>query len=128
MSNKKKEQKGNQNLPKSLRIFAVLADRYGIPVATFACGAIAIVHSINNTELKMLPWLGTFLILASLSTYIWQTSRSTIKKQMPPPPIQKELKEILAWMKVELQEEHNFYRSSIKDLLKLKNLPSDSRN
>src|SRR3977135_2194204 len=88
-------------LTKTFEKVATTAERVGIPISTFAVGAITIGIS-SRVQISILPWLGTGLILASLATYVWLTSRSTIRVESPPPPIPLELKEQIDWMRDEL--------------------------
>ena len=88
-----------------------ITERVGIPVATFAMGALTLGISTQFAEIPQLPWLGTILMLASLVTYVWLTARSTIKVQPPPAPIPIELKELIDWMKEEISKQNEWKRS-----------------
>jgi|SRR5882724_4646684 hypothetical protein len=88
---------------------ANVAERVGIPIATFAAGAITLWLSSKAT-IPQLPWLGTVLILASLATYIWLTARSTIRVQSPPAPIPVELQQQLDWMREQIDGHNQWLR------------------
>jgi len=88
---------------------ANIAERVGIPVATFAAGAITLWLS-SKSSIPQLPWLGTVLILASLATYVWLTARSTIRIQSPPAPISSDLKEQLDWMREQIDTHNQWLR------------------
>ncbi len=96
---------------------ASTTERVGIPAATFAIGAIALIVSAYVTTLWVLPWLGTGLILAALGTYVWLTSRSTVRVQLPPPPIPVELQEQLSWMREQVQQQNEWTRTHLARLL-----------
>jgi hypothetical protein len=100
-------------LTKAFEGVATTAERVGIPVATFALGAITIGIS-SRVQISILPWLGTGLILASLVTYVWLTSRSTIRVLSPPPPIPVDLKEQLEWMREELSRQNRWLRRELE--------------
>ena len=90
-----------------------IVERVGIPVATFAAGAITLWLS-SKTSLAQLPWLGTGLILASLATYVWLTARSTVKVQSPPAPIPVELQEQLDWMRNQIDIHNQWLRTTAR--------------
>src|SRR3954451_10338453 len=101
-------------LARSFERVASTTERVGIPAATFAIGAIALIVSAYETNIWILPWLGTALILAALGTYIWLTSRSTIRVQLPPPPIPVELQEQLRWMREQLEGQNIWTRAVLE--------------
>jgi hypothetical protein len=96
---------------------ASTTERVGIPAATFAIGAIAVMVSSNQPKIWILPWLGTALILSALGTYIWLTSRSTIRVQLPPPPIPVELQEQLLWMREQVEQQNKWTRAALAEQL-----------
>ncbi len=96
---------------------ASTAERVGIPIATFAVGAVTLWLS-TIIKLPVVPWLGAALILASLGTYIWLTGRFTIKVQSPPPPIPVELREIMDWMRKEIEKQNEWARSQMTSAMK----------
>lgn len=91
---------------------ASTTERFGIPATTFAAGAVTLIIS-TRSNIVSLPWLGTTLILASLATYIWLTSRSTVRVQLPPPPIPVELKEQLDWMRRQLTSQDVWMKTQL---------------
>jgi len=95
---------------KAFERVASTAERVGIPTATFAIGATTVGLSAK-VPIEILPWLGTGLILASLGTYIWLTARSTIKVQLPPPPIPTELQAQLDWMRTQIDTQNTWIRN-----------------
>ena len=101
---------------RSFERVASSTERVGIPAATFAVGAIALIVSAYVTIVWILPWLGTALILAALGTYVWLTSRSTIRVQLPPPPIPVELQEQLRWMRGQVDEQNRWMRTALEGL------------
>jgi len=112
-----KETATNQNIEDriagSFERVATTAERVGIPVATFAIGAVAIGIA-SQAHLEILTWLGTALILASLGTYVWLTSRSTIRVQLPPPPIPTELEEQLRWLREQVEQHNSWMRGVLE--------------
>jgi len=105
-------------LARSFERVASTTERVGIPAATFAIGAIALVVSAYETRVWILPWLGTALILAALGTYVWLTSRSTVRVQLPPPPMPLELQDQLRWMREQVQQQAEWTRTILEGLLK----------
>ena len=105
-------------LTRSFERVASTTERVGIPAATFAIGAIALIVSAYVTRVWILPWLGTALILAALGTYIWLTSRSTVCVQLPPPPIPVELQDQLRWMRDQVQRQLESTRTILESMLK----------
>lgn len=108
-------QQPSEALDRAARAFERVAsttERVGIPVATFAVGAVTIFLS-TIVPINILPWLGAALILASLGTYLWLTARSTIKMESPPRPIQGELKDVIDWMMGEITESRNSARDQV---------------
>jgi hypothetical protein len=98
--------KFEERLTQSFERVATTTERVGIPAATFAIGSTALIVSAlpYGKEVWVLPWLGATLILAALVTYIWLTARSTIRVQLPPPPIPVELQEQLQWMRDQIEK------------------------
>lgn len=95
---------------------AKTAERVGIPIATFAVGAVTLWLSTLSkmANITVLPWLGSALILASLATYVWLTERSTIRVQSPTAPIPTELKEVMDWMRGEIEKQGDWARNQLK--------------
>ena len=89
-------------------------ERVGIPVATLALGAMALWMS-PVVQIPVLPWIGATLILAALATYVWLTSRSTLRVQSPPAPLSAELVEMLEWMRGEISKQNEWARRQAQD-------------
>src|SRR6266478_6386563 len=94
-----------ERLSKTFEHVAGVTERVGIPAATFSLGAIAVIGG-GYYKFEILTWLGTALVLVALLTYIWLTSRSTVKVQLPPPPIPVELQEQLVWMRQQVETQN----------------------
>lgn len=90
----------------------------GIPACTFASGAVALIVSPHYTTVWILPWLGAALISAALGTYVWLTSRSTIRVQLPPPPIPVELQGQILWMRDQVEQQTVWTRATLESLRK----------
>ncbi len=95
---------------------ASTAERVGIPVATFACGAVTLFLSSQvGQTVPQLSWLGVLLIIASLGTYIWLTARSTSRVPVQATPVPEELKEVIEWMKNEISKQNEWNRDANVD-------------
>lgn len=88
------------------------AERVGLPVATFTIGAIAVIWS-TQVQISILPWLGGFLIVTSLVTYVWLTARSTARVQPVQPGVPSDLKDQLDWMRERLNAHDNWMMAKI---------------
>jgi hypothetical protein len=93
-------------------------ERVGVPACTFAIGAVALIVSPHYAAVWLLPWIGAALIFAALGTYVWLTSRSTIRVQLPPPPIPVELQGQILWMRNQVQQQTEWTRATLESLLK----------
>ena len=107
-------------IERSFERVATTKERVGIPAATFAIGAVSLIVSPHYTAVWILPWLGAALIFAALATYVWLTSRSTIRVQLPPPPMSVELQGQLLWMRDQVQEQTVWTRATLESLLKVR--------
>ncbi|MHC4249677.1 MAG: hypothetical protein ACYS9X_11180 [Planctomycetota bacterium] len=89
---------------------ASTTERVGIPVGTFAIGSIAVLVApflgarIDTAVGSTVAWIGLALIVCALLAYVWLTSRFTTKVQQPPPPLQPELKDMIEWMKLQIEK------------------------
>lgn len=90
-----KDSKPEDRVIAAVEKVAGAVDRYGVPAVTFAVGAVALYYPAKDEAAKILPWLGTGLIIASLLTYIWQTWRSTTRVLPIPPSIPTEYLQLM---------------------------------
>lgn len=97
---------------------ASTAERVGIPVSTFAAGVITLALGTYKA-VPIATWLGASLVLAALGTYVWLTSRSTLRVQLPPPPIPTELQLQLQWMREQVEKQNDWARTTIQSVLVL---------
>ena len=103
-------------LSKTFDRVASTTERVGIPIATFAIGAITLGMSYSR-NLSLLAWLGTGLIVLAFASYVWFTTRSSIRL---PAPLPLELKEQINWMRQEISVQNKWLRREVDDLKAMK--------
>jgi len=96
---------------------AGIADRYGVPLVTFAVGTVALLIPASGKVAEILPWLGTGLIIAALLTYIWQTWRSTTRVQSTPPSIPTEFIVLMNQLLEKIDEKDKWQNDIIGKLI-----------